>query len=219
MIRPVENSGISPIVQPPTSGVRPEIAMRIGEGFDLAVDDFQSAPGAGVAVQGVFGALSNNKDAANRVAGDIRGLGEARSLINRVREGLELIVKSFPPFPPGSLERERFLSSVAGIRVMIERLTFPPEQKRAIDDTLSDKVFTSSSASSQSMTEGMAALETLDIFLADAQAGLSGEVRFDTGIQGDDAFYLEQSHGIGMALQQQNKGIVRAAGQLLGLIG
>jgi len=224
MINPTEWSGSVALVQSAGSESRflpaDPIGVASGPKSDYAPPQI-NAPGQAdqfINVQGVFGALSGDKDVANRVAGNIRGLGEARSLVSRVRESLELIVKSFPPFPPGSLERERFLNSVAGIRAMIERLTFPPEQGKRISETLSGEAFTSAVASDGALNLGVAALGRLDGELLQVQSGLSEQVHFDGRAQGDDSFYVAQSQGVGQALMEQAGGIVRTPGQLLGLM-
>lgn len=224
MINPIELSGSVAHVQSagPESRFLPAdpVAVARGPKNDYVAPQINS-PGQAdqfINVPGVFGALSGDKDAANRVAGNIRGLGEARSLVSRVRESLELIVKSFPPFPPGSLERERFLNSVAGIRAMIEKLTFPPELGKRTSETLSDEAFTSAAASDAALNMGLARLDRLDGELLQAQSGLGEQVHFDGRAQGDDGFYVAQSQGVGKALMEQAGGIVRAPGQLLGLM-
>ncbi len=222
MINPIELSGS--VAQGQSTALEPRVmpsvpaARRFGSDFAASLINVRGEADQYINVQGAYGALSGDKEAANHVAANIHGLGEVRSLVSRVRESLELIVKSFPPFPPGSLERERFLNSVAGIRAMIERLTFPPDQARRVSETLSGAAFTSAAASDASLNEGVVALERLDDELAQAQTSLNGKVHFDGRAQGDDGFFVAQSQGVGQALMRQASGIVQEPGQLLGLM-
>ncbi|MFN3739925.1 MAG: hypothetical protein ACK4TF_04540 [Thermodesulfovibrionales bacterium] len=53
-------------------------------------------------------------------------------LIERISENLFSMNKVFPPYPPGSEERVKMLKSLTGFRILIERLTVPPEQKEEV---------------------------------------------------------------------------------------
>lgn len=154
-----------------------------------------------VEIQGLYGVLRTSKDAVNRVATEIRGLGEAKSLVARVRDNMELIVKSFPPFPPGSLEREQFLNSVAGIRAMIERLSFPPAQSEAISRTFSGDAFVNAGASDQALSAGLDHVGELEGDLGVAQSTLSDAIQVSNiNNRAEDAYFIEQSHSLGQAL-------------------
>jgi len=47
--------------------------------------------------------------------------------VSRMKQSLERITKSFPPFPPGSEDRARELKSYASLRRQIDQLAYPPE--------------------------------------------------------------------------------------------
>jgi hypothetical protein len=65
-----------------------------------------------------------------------RTLNEVDELVGRMRDEVETIQKSYPPYPPGSEERVRILKSYAGLRHQIAQLTVPPETDgRAATDT------------------------------------------------------------------------------------
>lgn len=163
--------------------------------------DSKSTNSDSVEIQGLYGVLRTSKDAVNRVATEIRGLGEAKSLVARVRDSLDLIVKSFPPFPPGSLEREQFLNSVAGIRAMIERLSFPPAQSEAISRTFSSDAFVDAGASDQALSAGLDHVGALEDSLGIAQGKLGDAIQLgNINNRTEDAFFIEQSHGLGQAL-------------------
>ena len=172
-----------------------------------------------VDIQGLYGVLRTSKDAVNRVASEIRGLGEAKTLVSRVRDSLELIVKSFPPFPPGSLEREQFLNSVAGIRAMIERLTFPPAQGKAIAETLSGEAFVNSNASDQTLFAGLDHVGALAGNLSVAQSRLSDAIQVGKiNNQAEDAQFVEQSQGVGQALSSGKLSIGQETRLILGML-
>lgn len=50
---------------------------------------------------------------------------EKQQLMREMRDNLNTIVKNYPPFPPGSEEREHLLNLVTGLRKQIEAVTFP----------------------------------------------------------------------------------------------
>lgn len=57
---------------------------------------------------------------------------ELNYLIERISENLLSMNKVFPPYPPGSEERVKMLKGFTGFRILIERLTIPPEQKEEV---------------------------------------------------------------------------------------
>jgi hypothetical protein len=87
----------------------------------------------GVHVSSEYQRLSALHDREHAVAATIRtidqGLKAAGTTVDAMKRELEVIVKNFPPFPPGSEERVRRLRSYAALRTMIDRLTFPPEEQ------------------------------------------------------------------------------------------
>lgn len=154
-----------------------------------------------VDIQGFYGVLSSSKDAVNRIATEIRGLGEAKDLVVPVRDNLELLVKNFPPFPPGSYEREQFLNSVAGIRAMIERLSLPSTQSEAISMAFSGDAFVNAEASDQDLSAGLADMWALQENLGVAQNRMSDAIQVrNINNRSEDAYFTEQSQSLGHAL-------------------
>jgi hypothetical protein len=204
MINPIHISRDVVVVQDgvPVSGgaVSESIPVdRINQ--DSSLPGRQGTNADSVDIQGLYGVLSTSKDAVNRVATEIRGLGEAKSLVARVRDSLELIVKNFPPFPPGSLEREQFLNSVAGIRAMIERLSFPSTQGEAISKTFSDVAFVNAEASDQDLSAGLDHIWALEEDLGAAQSKLSDAIQVrNINSRTEDAYFIEQSQSLGQVL-------------------
>ncbi len=78
-----------------------------------------------------FQRLAALHDRSNAVAATIRTMDQAMkavgTTIHAMKKELEVVTKSYPPFPPGSEERVRRLRGYAALRVMIDRLTVPPE--------------------------------------------------------------------------------------------
>jgi hypothetical protein len=60
---------------------------------------------------------------AIRVADQV--MGQADGLLNQMRHQL-LMVKNYPPFPPGNEERLNFIKSIEGLRKEFEALSVPP---------------------------------------------------------------------------------------------
>jgi hypothetical protein len=77
-----------------------------------------------------FGRLQAIKSGINLIATNIRAADSAMEAIgthiDRMKASLEGIVKSYPPFPPGSEERVELLKSFSTIRRLIDQLTVPP---------------------------------------------------------------------------------------------
>ena len=222
MIKPMEVTGTSPGgasviyggVRVPDGGGKQFSKIRQDAPSLVAQDEGSGAESLGQSLS-TYGALNAGKEKINQLASDIRGLGEAKALVSHVQANLDLVVKNFPPFPPGSLEREQFLNSVAGIRSIIEQLTFPPEQKRLVSDSLSGQAFLDTNATDQMLSSGVEDLKKVNSELSEAQAKLSGEVRFLGGNQQDEAYYVAQSQGVGLALSRQHASISRDSKQIL----
>lgn len=149
------------------------------------------------------------KEAVNQAAQEARQISNGLKLVERARKEVELVVKSFPPFPPGSAEREQYLRSVAGIRTIIEQLTLTPENRRQLDALLGQGPMVNADLPIPTLAEGMAVLEQAGSILSDM-----GEERVKTlndalppvGGEGD---FLGRSHDIGAALAGQPSGITR----------
>jgi hypothetical protein len=79
------------------------------------------------------------KEAVQATLGQLRDAGrQAEQVGQRLREAndeLAAIVKRYPPFPPGSPERDQHLAKYAALRQVIEQLTYPkpPEQPALAD--------------------------------------------------------------------------------------
>jgi hypothetical protein len=58
-------------------------------------------------------------------------LEKASNQLELMKKPLELIIKNYPPFPPGSEQRADLLRSYISLRKEIDRLTVPPPQDLA----------------------------------------------------------------------------------------
>jgi hypothetical protein len=56
-----------------------------------------------------------------------KNLGQIERAVSSVKKDLIRMVRTLPPFPPGSQERVRILKGYIGLRKLIEALTIPPE--------------------------------------------------------------------------------------------
>ncbi len=79
-----------------------------------------------------FQRLTALHERSNAVAATIRTMDQAMeaagTTIDAMKKELEVVTKSYPPFPHGSEERARRLRSYAALRTMIDKLTIPPEE-------------------------------------------------------------------------------------------
>lgn len=57
-----------------------------------------------------------------------------KDILERIKANLNNINKFFPPYPPGSEERVKLLKSYVAFRVLIERLTIPPDTDMLEED-------------------------------------------------------------------------------------
>ena len=87
-----------------------------------------------------FQRLTALHERSNAVAATIRTMDQsmeaAGTTIDAMKKELEVVTKTYPPFPPGSEDRVRRLRSYAALRSMIDKLTIPPEEDAR---TLSDQ--------------------------------------------------------------------------------
>lgn len=89
-------------------------------------------PGAQVnARHAAFSALAGIKDEAAYVALSVRQAGQtlerAEATVEIMREKVQaFLVKNFPPFPPGSDERQDYLYSISALRRQLESMAIPP---------------------------------------------------------------------------------------------
>jgi hypothetical protein len=62
-------------------------------------------------------------------------MGKIKTLIDQMIEQLGRILKNYPPFPPGSEERVKFLRAFAALRRQIDQLSFSPKDEGALKIT------------------------------------------------------------------------------------
>lgn len=80
------------------------------------------------------------KTRLNEIAEDLReSSANKKDILEGIKENLDGINKFFPPYPPGSEERVRLLKSYVAFRVLIERLTIPPDIMDLTDIKASEK--------------------------------------------------------------------------------
>ncbi len=79
-----------------------------------------------------FQRLTALHERSNAVAATIRTMDQAMetagTTIDAMKKELDVVTKSYPPFPQGSEERVRRLRSYAALRSMIDKLSIPPEE-------------------------------------------------------------------------------------------
>jgi len=56
-----------------------------------------------------------------------KAMGEIETNIEQMESEVEMFLKQYPPFPPGSEDRVNYLSRFAMLRKQIDQLTFPPD--------------------------------------------------------------------------------------------
>jgi len=56
-----------------------------------------------------------------------KAMGEIETNIQQMESEVEMFIKQYPPFPPGSDDRVKYLSRFAMLRKQIDQLTFPPD--------------------------------------------------------------------------------------------
>jgi hypothetical protein len=75
--------------------------------------------------------LTTRDEHARAVAAHIRTMDQTMetvaTTVDAMKKDLEVITKSYPPYPPDSEERVKQLKSYAGLRAAIDRLTNPPD--------------------------------------------------------------------------------------------
>lgn len=75
---------------------------------------------------GKLGSVNEDKNLfATSIRESDKALQEVSKAAVKMKERLETIVKNFPPFAQGSLERKELLMSYVSLRKEIEKLTFP----------------------------------------------------------------------------------------------
>ena len=56
-----------------------------------------------------------------------KAMGEIETNIEQMESEVEMFMKQYPPFPPGSEDRIKYLSRFAMLRKQIDQLTYPPD--------------------------------------------------------------------------------------------
>lgn len=119
----VQRQGASPIRESPISGDSYNLRLK---------GDYQG-----------FKEIQAIKARLNEFAEMMREKGAGsdykRDFLEKVKDGLTGMTKFFPPYPPGSEERVRFLKGYVAFRVLIERLTIPPDTMNMTEEVASEK--------------------------------------------------------------------------------
>jgi archaellum component FlaC len=56
-----------------------------------------------------------------------KAMGEIETNVEQMQSEVEMFLKQYPPYPPGSEDRIKYLSRFAMLRKQIDQLTFPPD--------------------------------------------------------------------------------------------
>ncbi len=57
-----------------------------------------------------------------------KAMGEIETNIEQMESEVEMFLKQYPPYPPGSEDRINYLNHFAMLRKQIDQLTFPPDE-------------------------------------------------------------------------------------------
>jgi hypothetical protein len=80
-----------------------------------------------------FNAILNSVATSINVADST--MGKIKTLIDRMIEQFGSVIKNYPPFPPGSEERVKFLRAFAALRRQIDQLSFSAKDEAALKIT------------------------------------------------------------------------------------
>lgn len=114
-----QRQGASPIRESPISGISYNLSLK---------GDYQG-----------FKEIQAIKIKLNEFIEMTRRSDYKKDFYEKVKEGLTGMTKFFPPYPPGSEERVRFLKGYVAFRMLIERLTIPPDTMNMTEDLASEK--------------------------------------------------------------------------------
>lgn len=97
----------------------------------LGDDQVQTIPPIEVGTRyNAFARLAGDKDAAAQVAQTVRevsgALERAHKLVGAMQEQVQILIKNYPPFPPGSEQRLQYLKSISTLRQQLEAMNIPP---------------------------------------------------------------------------------------------
>jgi flagellin-like hook-associated protein FlgL len=112
------------------------VKAKAGTGKRINVPNEDSSRGAKASQSvGKFDDFQALNDFLNSVAMRIRAtdstMGKIETIIDRMKEELGRIIKNYPPFPPGSEERVKFLRSFKALREEIDQLSFSTNDEGA----------------------------------------------------------------------------------------
>ena len=130
--------------------------LRLGTNKRL-MSPREGSQGLTTSLKGRFGTekLETIHAGFNSVARTIRGadenMGRIENCIDRMKAELQRIVKSYPPFPPGSEERVKRLKSINAFRRLIDQLTIPPPSEEFAAKMTPDHGFVSKADDTQKM--------------------------------------------------------------------
>lgn len=157
-----------------------------------------------------YAQLQEAKDAQqNAAVADRQRLAEAdaaRQLAREMRANLVAIVKNYPPFPPESEERQRYLELAVGLRKQMEALMVPPPEKGGPPALTAEAQASLAKLSPQASDADVAVAAEA---LAQWEAGLTG--------YGEEIRVRWQSEPMSQESALQLSGV--AAGQLSALSG
>ncbi len=110
-----------------------DISLLVDNTFPRPVKDFpkiQSGPSKDPWIktpESVKEIAPRFSEAAVRLQRMDQQLDQIEKTASSLKEELNNIRRTLPPFPPGSQERVRFLKGYIGLRKLIEQLTVPPD--------------------------------------------------------------------------------------------
>jgi len=99
------------------------------------VDSTLDLPSARVQTRNAaFANIAAVKDEAAQMAQSVRKAAEAltmtRETVRSMQVQVDALVKQYPPFPPGSEQRLKYLNSISALRQQLEAMTIPPPADR-----------------------------------------------------------------------------------------
>ncbi|MEI6207394.1 MAG: hypothetical protein WCP20_11460 [Desulfuromonadales bacterium] len=115
----------SPQVQHSPSGVDKNVKADIATGKDVFFDT-QSAPAK--SATGRLTVLQNSSDTRSLQANAVNTSKAVEEQMESMKQKMDEIVNSYPPFLRGSEKRQQYLMSISSIRQQIEAMTIPPDK-------------------------------------------------------------------------------------------
>lgn len=127
MVSEIKSVGAQPM--PGMARAAPIVSAQVRTPPEIQSVDM---PGAQVRTRhAAFAALASVKDEAAHVAVSVRHAGQAleraEATVHIMRDKVQqFLMKNFPPFPPGSEQRQDYLNSISALRRQIESMSIPP---------------------------------------------------------------------------------------------